>query len=1138
MAATSLYSAVSLLLFGIHLLSMTSDPCIFQDKFIEFGLNITLASKRPIETGLEAVNRSRHDIIRSAILQPTSRNPSRRLLLSLLFLSGNIEVNPGPHYKNPCGECSRPVKRNQNGIQCDQCDVWYHANCSSISLPMYEILANTSLTWICPQCGFPNFSDSFFNESIESLASSNSFEPLQESSIENSTPIKTVNRNYINKQTRRSKPTKCKLSCLSVNCRSIKNKVADIAAIVEEYKPDIILGNESWLYPDIANAEIFPENYNVYRKDRITDNHGGVFQAVKKDILITHREDLDTDCEIIWTQCQIKNKTSKSVFFASFYRPNKNDINSLEELDSSLFKLGDRLNSNNIIVAGDFNTPDLKWDDLETTNCSSNSERFLEIIDEHGLTQLVKEPTRENNIIDLVLTNNDNIINNVKVVPGISDHGMVLFEVQLACRTKKPVKRKIYLRKKANTTRITNELQDFIKDFGESVSETESIDTKWNMFQQRITEIMDSCIPHKFTTSRHNLPWFDRNLRRQTRKKQKLYNKAKKTGRQTDWNKFKVARKQLNKNLNMSRNNYLSGFLGDSLKQNPKAFWTHLKKLGKESTDIQDLKVGNEVITDPKAKAEALNKQFASVFNSDDTDTIPDPGANPIPTIGALTITTYGVEKQLRGLKADKAYGPDGIPPWFLKENAQEISKILTDIYQHCINSGTVPNQWKHANVCAVYKKGKKSDPSNYRPISLTCIASKVLEHIVHSHVMKHLAQYGVLTDYQHGFRAKRSTETQLICTIHDIASTIQSNKSTHAAILDFSKAFDKVPHRRLLKKLDYYGIRGSLHNWFKSFLTQRTQSVVYEGKSSTPVMTTSGVPQGTVLGPLLFLTYINDLPDGLHSTVRLFADDALVYGTISCNEDTADLQDDLYRLEAWQQKWKMQFNPSKCKVMCFSTKRDPPKREYVFCGEILEQVKSHPYLGVMLDSKMRWSPHIDKITSKANSVLGLVKRNLWNCPKSVKETAYMILVKPKLQYACTAWDPHFQRDKAALERVQRKAARFVTGNYERTSSVTAMLQALNWHTLETQRTHARLTTMFKMCHGLLDGNWGEYLKPNQERRTRGSHNFKFIVPKGHKDIFRFSFFPRTIVDWNNLDNETVLSESLPIFKNKLTKFL
>ena len=158
----------------------------------------------------------------------------------------------------------------------------------------------------------------------------------------------------------------------------------------------------------------------------------------------------------------------------------------------------------------------------------------------------------------------------------------------------------------------------------------------------------------------------------------------------------------------------------------------------------------------------------------------------------------------------------------------------------------------------------------------------------------------------------------------------------------------------------------------------------------------------------------------------------------------------------------------------------------------------------------MRWSPHIAMITFRENNVLGFIKRNLWNCLKSMKKTAYTTLVRPKLQYACSTWEPHYQKDKAALERVQRKAARFVTGNYDRTASMTAMLQDLKWDTLEAMRRHARLSTMFKMCHGFLDGN---YLIPNRERRTRGSHDFKFIVPKGHKDIFRFSFFPRTITE-------------------------
>ena len=280
-------------------------------------------------------------------------------------------------------------------------------------------------------------------------------------------------------------------------------------------------------------------------------------------------------------------------------------------------------------------------------------------------------------------------------------------------------------------------------------------------------------------------------------------------------------------------------------------------------------------------------------------------------SISPLIITITGVTKQLTSLKTNKACGPDNIHSWFLKEYAHEISPILTDIYQDSIITGSVPLKWTNANVCAVFKKGKKSDPANYRPISLTCIASKILEHIVHSHVMKHLQV----------IRAKRSTESQLILTIHDLANSLDNGKSVHAVVLDFAKAFDKVPHRRLLAKLQYYGIQDKLLCWFESFITQRSQSVICEGKSSRSSPVTSGVPQGTVLGPLLFSFFVNDLPDNLQSYVKLFADDALLYGVIANDTGCDHQQGDLQILVSGQNQWQMQFNPSKCKVLCISNK-------------------------------------------------------------------------------------------------------------------------------------------------------------------------------------------------------------------------
>ena len=231
-----------------------------------------------------------------------------------------------------------------------------------------------------------------------------------------------------------------------------------------------------------------------------------------------------------------------------------------------------------------------------------------------------------------------------------------------------------------------------------------------------------------------------------------------------------------------------------------------------------------------------------------------------------------------------------------------------------------------------------------------------------------------------------------------------------------------------------------------------------------------------------------------------------------------------------------MQFNPSKCNIICISNKQRPPQRQYFFCGSKLEQVDSASYLGITVNSKLKWSEHISSISSKASRSLGLIKRNLWNCPRKVRETAYTSIVRPKLEYASASWDPHYKKDISTLERVQRKAARFCLQNFSKTASVTDMLSDLKWDTLETRRKKNRLTLMYKLSHNLVDINTEEHLIPNSELRTRNSHAFKYRKPKVSKDVFKFSFFPRSITEWNSLPADLVNCKSLSDFKLNLGK--
>ena len=310
------------------------------------------------------------------------------------------------------------------------------------------------------------------------------------------------------------------------------------------------------------------------------------------------------------------------------------------------------------------------------------------------------------------------------------------------------------------------------------------------------------------------------------------------------------------------------------------------------------MKENGQLHSDGRRKAEILNNQFCSVFTSEDTTNIPKLTGPPNTEMPKFEITAQGVTKLLEGLNGGKASGPYELPNLILKNAANKISPFLKVIFDQSLQTGKLPDDWVEANVAPVFKKEDRHSPANYRPISLTCVCAKLLEHIICKQIMSHFSENKILTPVQHGFRSKHSCESQLLITTDEFIQNFESKTQTDVVVLDFSKAFDVVPHQRLLHKLDHYGIRGTTLNWIQNFLTKITQKVVVDG------------------GPPLFLTYINDLPSTLSSQVRLFADDCLLYRPIKCRADQEQLQRDLSALQDRADRWGMCFNPSKCSVL------------------------------------------------------------------------------------------------------------------------------------------------------------------------------------------------------------------------------
>ena len=822
-------------------------------------------------------------------------------------------------------------------------------------------------------------------------------------------------------------------------------------------------------------------------------------------------------------------------------------------LDESIQRVQQSNNGKHIILAGDFNCPDIDWENSTVKKGAADREvqqALLDLSIEHGLTQVHDQPTRDSNLLDLVFTNNPSLVKTSTSVPGISDHAMIVTDIDILPQFIRQKPRKFFLFSKANWDGITSDMNDLSESIINSANS--SVDDLWTRLKTGIEESMTKNVPSKISKSRKSVPWFDKNLRKMVRRKSRMYKHAKKT---KQWGNYKAFQKECKKAFKKAEISHINNTIQKGLdEQNTKPFWRYVKSRCQDFIGVAPLKKMGQLINDRKEQAQILVEQFKSTFTVDNDDSnLPDTKKRAKRPIPPLVITTEGVEKLLLNIKVNKATGPDLIPNILLKTCARQLAPAMRSIFQLSIDTGKLPKDWLSANVSPVFKKGDVHLPENYRPVSLTCVSCKLLEHIICKHILDHLEKNKILTSLNHGFRSGYSCETQLVTTIHDLLGKYDVGTQIDMVILDFSKAFDTVPHGKLLHKMKQYGVDGTINSWLCDFLTNRQMKVVVDGEESEAVKVDSGVPQGTVLGPLLFLCHINDLPDAVKSTVRLFADDCLLYRPIKSIKDHLTLQKDLQQLEDWAKTWGMRFNAKKCYIMSINSKSS---HFYELDKHILQQVPENPYLGVTISEDLKWSPHINKITKKANSTLGFLRRNLKHCPENCRKTAYLALIRSSLEYSSVVWDPHLQKDIDKLEKTQRQAARFITGDYRSRDQgcVTRMLKDLAIPLLQDRRKANRLVFFYKVVGGQVPAlPCHEYLTPIRNKRqikskqftdcvssnpidNQSTNNSKCFKPiQCQSDLFRNSFFSKTVIDWNHLEDSVVCAETVNSFRKAVS---
>ena len=533
--------------------------------------------------------------------------------------------------------------------------------------------------------------------------------------------------------------------------------------------------------------------------------------------------------------------------------------------------------------------------------------------------------------------------------------------------------------------------------------------------------------------------------------------------------------------------------------------------------------------------ANALNEYFASVFTNENQD-VPNPerifkGAED-ELLTEFEITESCVNKKLKALDPSKAAGPDGIPPAILRAAADELTLPLTLIFNKSLEEGTVPTDWRLAQVIPLFKKGTRSKPDNYRPISLTSTIGKVLESIIRDKMTVHLDKNCLINDTQHGFSKGKSTTTNLLEYLEVITKAVDDGTPMDVVYLDLAKAFDTVPHKRLIKKIQAHGIEGRLLTWIEAWLNNRRQKVVTQGAESTWKRVTSSVVQGSVLGPICFLMYMNDMELGLNqtSTISKFADDTKLINPVETDDDINNMQDSINHLQNWASRWQMRYNTDKCSVMHFGHQN--PHHTYTLGDKQLKESTEEKDLGVLVNKSLKVASQCAAAAKKGNRVLGMIKRNFTYRSKEVVLKLYKSLVRPHLDYAIQAWSPYLEKDKQILEKVQARATKLIPSiqhlPYE------DRLARLKLTTLERRRERGDLIQTYRIMTQIDKTKPENFFERSEYSRTRG-HSMKFTKFRSRLDVRKNFYSQRVVNIWNKLPQSVVQAPSLLSFKKQLS---
>ena len=796
------------------------------------------------------------------------------------------------------------------------------------------------------------------------------------------------------------------------------SKLTLLASYNSIYKYDMICLSETFLDSSfIPNDErLSLDGYEIVRSDHPNDvKRGGVCVYVKSSLAanVCNFNKL-TECFVI--EIVLNNKKG---YIVSLYRSPSQTNDEFDEFiinfDLMLHDISS-LNPSFVMILGDMNAKSSSW----CSNDSTSNEGFhIESLTSfYGFSQLISNPTHilptTSSCIDLIFTDQPNLIMDSGVYSSLHPnchHQIVFSKINLKIEYPPPYERIIWDYKHANTESINQAINTF--DW-ENLFQGKHVDEQLFCLNNTLLNIFKNYIPNKLVTfNDSDPPWINNHIKTLIKLKNQMYNHYIQNGKKLDdYLLLETANKELSEIIERNRNEYFNGLATklNNPQTSAKSYWKILKTFtnGKKIPSIPPLLVNSKYVSNFSVKANIFNKFFAEqCTNVSTTSAVPD-HLNLISDkkLSQLFFDSNDIITIIRNLNPNKAHGHDGISIRMIQMSCISITKPLYLFFKNCFDNSVFSIEWKKGNIIPIHKKGCKQVVSNYRPISLLPIFSKIFERIIFNSVYNYMEQNKLFNLNQSGFRPGDSCIHQLISITHNIHKSFDANPSqeVRGVFLDISKAFDRVWHDGLLYKIKNFGIEGKLFNLIESFLANRYQRVTLNGQSSDWLPVKAGVPQGSILGPLLFLCYINDLPDNLISNPKLFADDTALFSNVnSPAESENDLNQDLSNITNWAKQWKMLFNPDVSKPpkeVIFSKKiKKTVHPSLLFNKATIQTCSSEKHLGLILDEKLNFKQHLDEKISKSMKIIGVIKKLRPILPRHSLISIYKSFVRPNLDY-------------------------------------------------------------------------------------------------------------------------------------------